>query len=431
MTVKATTWTMRAAAIVCAGTLLVGCTSEDPDTEGAAPDTNSSKSAESTVDVEALDTGDYPTEPAPPFGLATTEDILDVEGQRMAEFVTIPYEVDPELTFVDSSPNVIRSADALSVLIATGAGDVARENRFLSGYSTRAAKTEFIRTQPMHQINHTILRFQDPEGAEATARRLHDQMIAGTDDEPAQEKLTLEAHPETLASLSRYEDPDAGGHERFTAFTPHGDYVIATIVTAPEGETAWLAETASTAVELQKPLIERFPATPTRARNNGEAPDMPQVDQGRIQIYAIPEDEENNPNGDDRAGYGPRGMGHRSGDPRLVEVLTETGPEHNAVGDSTVYRASDEAGAEKIYQTVVNSLLSRGAVEEPSPEGLPVAKCYSVATQYGVEDHCFLREGRYVASVGALTALGEDNKPSVLQRTSAQYLILQHADQNA
>ena len=58
---------------------------------------DSDPAASAAIDVKSLDTGKYPTEPRKPFGKPTVENVLQYEGQRMAQFIVVPFEVDPDL----------------------------------------------------------------------------------------------------------------------------------------------------------------------------------------------------------------------------------------------------------------------------------------------------------------------------------------------
>jgi hypothetical protein len=93
---------------------------------------------------------------------------------------------------------------------------------------------------------------------------------------------------------------------------------------------------------------------------------------------------------------------------------------------TTVYRSSDDSGAQKILTEFRNDLTSQGYAEAPTPQGLPDAVCVSKDTADGTQDYCMVVNGRYVGE-----ASGLDDKKDVDQQISAQYLILEQADQNA
>ena len=83
---------LAAAAAVTAGMLAACSTGGEP-----APESSTTGSAEPTVDLTALDPGAYPTDPRPPFGVAEDSQLVQVESQRMAQFIVAPFEVDPDL----------------------------------------------------------------------------------------------------------------------------------------------------------------------------------------------------------------------------------------------------------------------------------------------------------------------------------------------
>ncbi|MBC2637835.1 MULTISPECIES: hypothetical protein [unclassified Rhodococcus (in: high G+C Gram-positive bacteria)] len=73
----------------------------------------------------------------------------------------------------------------------------------------------------------------------------------------------------------------------------------------------------------------------------------------------------------------------------------------------------------------VDDLTAPGGAAAPVPAGLPGAKCLAKDTTSGEENYCYVVNGRYMGEAGGL------DKKDVDQQISAQYLILEHADQNA
>lgn len=423
MTRTAPTWLPRAAAVLCAGVLLTGCASGgDGETkvgsggDGAAP----------TVDAAALDTGSYPTSPAAEFGTATPENIIEVDGQRLAEFTVAPFEIDPELVSGKMPTMVMRSGKNLGVVIGTEAGESAYNHKMLYGYvSTAATNTPNI-TDPSRSVVNAVLRFGNPEDAAATAREIQTQLTTVDDGAGVATAETVDVLPNTLVS-TREMDSSAGRTVSVNALTPHGDYLLYSWAQAPVDQKDWTAKAVAKAVSLQSPLIDGFPATPTKEQNGGTSPELPLVDQDKILIYAIPEEDAQSKLGDDMAVYGPRGMSHRSTNPPLTQrVLTETGADHNAVAKTTVYRAKDDAGARTIVDEFAGDLAAQGFAAAPSPQGLPGATCVTKDTVRGTEIYCMVVNGRYVGE-----AAGLDDKLDVDRQISAQYLILEQADQNA
>lgn len=66
-----------------------------------------------------------------------------------------------------------------------------------------------------------------------------------------------------------------------------------------------------------------------------------------------------------------------------------------------------------------------GASDAEPPKGLPNAKCLKEPISSGIVHSCFVRVGRYVGVAQQL-----DDRESVDQAISAQYIILQKADQD-
>lgn len=411
----------QAAAVLCAGLLLAGCGSASSE-----PKAGSGGDAAPAVDAAALDTGSYPTSPAAEFGKATPENIVEVEGQRLAEFTVAPFEIDPELTAGKMPTMVMRSGKNLGVVVGSAAGDIAANRNMLYGYVSTAATNTPNVTDPSRSVVNAVLRFGSPDDAAAAAREIHTQLTTVDDGTGTETAEKVDVLPNTLVSTQEGTS-NAGATTSVNALTPHGDYLLYSWAQAPAGQKDWTAKAIAKAVSLQGPLIDKFPAQPTKAQNGGVSAEFPMVDQDRILIYAIPEADAQAKLGDDMAAYGPRGMAHRSTNPPLTHrVLTETGSEHNAVAKTTVYRAADDAGARTIADEFAGDLAAQGFSEAPSPQGLPDAKCVTKDTVRGTEIYCMVVNGRYVGE-----AAGLDDKKDVDRQIAAQYLILEQADQNA
>ncbi|TQF75195.1 hypothetical protein FK531_00350 [Rhodococcus spelaei] len=409
--------------MLCAGVLLAGCSDTADDQPTAKSGGDASAAA---VDPAALDTGSYPTSPAPEFGRATDATIVEVEGQRLAEFTIVPFEIDAQLTSPGTPGKVLRSGKEFRS-ISSEAADILANDKMLYGYQTNASTPTATNTDPSKSVLHAVLRFNNAQDAAKAAREIHTQLTTVDTGAGVKTPETIDILPNTLVSTSesRYL---AGPEVSVNAFTPHGDYLIYTWAKAPAAEKDWTAKTVAKALDLQAPLIDKFPAQPTKEQNGGKTAERPMMDQGKVLIYAIPEQDAMEAQfGDDMAAYGPRGMAHRSINPPLTyRVLTETGSQHNAVAKTVVYRAKDDAGAQRIFDEWINDLKSQGFADAPSPQGLSNATCVTQDTVQGTADYCLVVKGRYVGEAHAL-----DNKKDADQQISAQYLILEKANQNA
>ncbi|MDY6809718.1 MAG: hypothetical protein SW127_11965 [Actinomycetota bacterium] len=380
--------------------------------------------AEPSVDLAALDTGAYPTAPRPEFGKATTDNILQVEGQRMAQFIVVPFEIDADLTKSGLPTMVITGKSNLKLVFSPEVADVPANEKMLGGYvSTAATPDESLRAGQRRGLNNMVVRYLTAADATAAAQ----QMAAAAATNAGSRPTALPGQPDTLVVRGT-----SGGNRQIMAFTAHQTYVLYQWYETTPAQQDRLEPTIRKALQLQTPLIDQFPATPTKAEAAARGitgSSAPQVDQDHVLIYALPySDEElkdakaNVPGGSVRAVYGPRGMAHTSSDPVTdFNVLTETGSTANAVERSTVYRAETAHGSQKILDAFVASNRNQGWSDVDSPPGLPVATCQSKTQYYW----CIVRDGRYVASVSS------SSEQDAYQQISAQYVILTKADQQA
>ncbi|ELB91986.1 hypothetical protein Rwratislav_16437 [Rhodococcus wratislaviensis IFP 2016] len=304
------------AAVLATAVLLAGCSNADTTAEPTGK-SGGDQIATASVDTAALDTGSYPTSPAPEFGRATQETILDVDGQRLAEFTVVPFEIDPELTSVKMPTMVMRSGKNLGVVLSDAAGDIAHTHQMLYGYVSTAATPTTKTTDPSRSVVQAVMRFNNPEDAAATAREIHQNLLTVDDGTGLETAENIDILPNTLVSTGQT-NFDAGPEVSVNAFTPHGDYLLYTWAKAPAADKDWTAKAVAKSLQLQEPLIDQFPATPTRAQNGGQSAQLPMIDQDKVLIYALPEEDAQAQLGDDMAAYGPRGMAHRSTNPPLT-----------------------------------------------------------------------------------------------------------------
>lgn len=410
---------LAAAAAVTAGMLAACSTGGEP-----APESSTTGSAEPTVDLTALDPGAYPTEPRPPFGVADDSQLVQVESQRMAQFIVVPFEVDPDLTAPDKSNAPITSRRNLVPHINADAATIPANDALLGGFSSlfTTAPTERDNPRGLHNI---VLRYETAADARAAAQQLA-QVSARQQNSPVNSLPGVEGAYalETTRNDKSY----------FTTYTPHGVYVIYEFASSLAVHSDQLEPMARKAIALQSALIDRFPRTPTAAENaargNGGGFQPPKMDENSILIYALPYTDTEMENGitgrpqqSMRAVYGPRGLSHFSTDPASTfNDLRAAGSTANALERSIVHRADTE---EQAATLVVTSDADDQKIDPPP--GLPTANCSAESSADGRYTiyHCMVQVGRYVGHVQS------PNKTDVYQQAAAQYLILTKADQNA
>ncbi|MGW4482135.1 DUF7373 family lipoprotein [Rhodococcus triatomae] len=409
------TMTTTAAAVVAGSLLLTACGGGDEPTAGSGGDSPASTTA-AAVDPATLDTGDFPTSPQKEFPQATEKNITMVEGQRLAEYTVLPLEIDPELTESSAgySPILSGGADGLTFFLDNFTTDLPPEaDTYLYGYRAGAQKPGST-AEPQKELSVTPIRLPDHQSAVAFAQALHAYSInpevptAGTEGR-------IDVMPNSLAS--RYTD---GESTSLTTWTVHGDWVIHTWASAPAAQESWTAQTAARALQEQEPLLDKFPAS-----NMSDPGSWPIIDQDKVLIYTLPF--KSGGGGTQMGIYGPRGMSMTSTNPPLTfDVLTEAGADHNAVAGSIVYRAADADGAAQIQERFLADLSSHnGYTDVTVPAGLEntATQCQTNPLEGGT--YCMTQVGRYTAEASAMDAT------EASQRISAQYLILQQADQEA
>ena len=395
-----------AAAAIAAALVLTGCGGGT--TTGQAVKSGGDTE---TVDPASLDTGTFPTTPRPPFTTVGDEFLgRSVEGQRMAEFVVLPPEVDPTLTESASmSTYVIKDGKSLGILLPGPTPQVAADNGMLVGFSTARSTPGKANDS---SLVHAVLRFPDAAAATKAANAMH-QSVLGYDfgnGLPAVGKVN--ALPEALASTS-----ESGGVFSANAFTPHNEYVIYTWASAPAAQKNWTADVIAKAYELQAPMIEKFPATDPANYANLE------IDVDGVLRYTLPT--EGSQSTSSLAVYGSRGAAHSSTNALAnLENFTRTGTTHQAVDATNVYLSDTEEGSQQLRDAFLAEMKTENDMaEDAAPPNVPGAACLSAKTYSGTEYYCLVQFGKRLGELGGL-----DNLPELHQMAAAQYLILQAAE---
>ena len=214
-----------------------------------------------TVDIALLDVGNYPTKPSAPLGTAGTPEIgAIVEGQRMANYVTGPWEVDPGLTgsYADSAL-VLKNANALNFVLPEALAAIAPRHNFVTGFSTARDGSGKV-------LRNAVLRFPDPPAAAAAATELGKAAATEAVSNPPVQPAPIPGHPE------------AAGFSHTTAqatvvraFTARGPYVF--VQTAEASDVSVAAGLIAGTLDQQGPLIDQF--TPTDPGQAGRPADRP------------------------------------------------------------------------------------------------------------------------------------------------------------
>jgi len=382
------------AAATAAVSLLAGCTTV---TNGEATKDPSFKPGDAIVSL--LNPGNYPTAPKPGPALkpgAETGRIID--GERMADFVVGPWEVDPQLLDVDStSTGLLLDAKVLSSV----ADDIAKKHQFIYGFGS--ARGAGIHADHPRGLQNLVLRFPDPDAAAAAAAEFYAQDPM-TRDPSAQLNVPIPGHPETRA----YQFTMANKSFATVALSAHGPFVLTQYADAQESPGVSL-QLATKALELQAARIDGFrPTDPSHFADMQFDPDgllrrtmptkQPILNQGL---------------------WGPRGYIHFEDDPIASSaILTDAGVDVVSIRGTHVFQARDDAAATRL----ATKFTEPSAGTEPGPHvpGLPSARCVAASNDriQAKVNTCYAAVGRWAFEAFSVQPF------DATQKMAAQYLLL-------
>ncbi|NLE78998.1 MAG: hypothetical protein GX610_05350 [Rhodococcus sp.] len=388
-----------AAAAAAAGLLLTGCGSNDEQATGG--------DAAASTQESNLDTGTFPTTPQPEFGSANPEKAGWIESQRMAEFLTMPFEVDPELV-KPFAGRPYEDADSASSEVSDG-GAAAIEDSFVAGF--RAAGGSYDETNT-RELTTAVIRLKDAAAVEAALPKIKAGLIEGTIEPGVEDPIDILPNTTVVSSVYKSEDkPEAS--VTVQGVTPHNNYLLFASAWTVESDKAWTATAIAEFVEQQVPLIDKFPATPAE-----EIPDIT-MDQDKVLIYTVPHEDGPLDMPGDQAVLGPRGAAITAANfRRSYQRLLDSNVTHMAISNTTVYKTGSEEDAKNLIDGFVeDNLKVEGTVEAEPPAGLETARCIT-PPEYVTT--CWVANGPYVGEVSM--SVPEDD-----QKLAAQYVILGHA----
>lgn len=363
------------------------------------------------VDLELLSTGNYPTAPLRPYGLADTDqDGRYLEGARLAANTVVPSDVDPTLVDVGLlSAGTVVDADRLELFVGEELGETAESHGFeLAFASRRSAQADDGSVGPLHLTN-VVLVFADDGAARAAAADLaaaHTRQLQP--DSPTTPRV-LPGRPQTAAFS--YDTFDGVA---MAAYTPHERYVLYQWAEAPTVERA--AQLVSDTLAQQEPLIDEF--VPTDPADYADLP----IDPSGLLARTIPVPAAARELNDNFV-YSPAGAMHFQADPnRSRELFDEFGVLRMASGKTVVYETSSEDGGERMLAALSEgpseTVASAGIIGMPNVEcsrlDFPIGDDGEVGSQY----YCSGSAGRYLFS-----AKGPQEQ-DVHQQMAAQYLML-------
>ncbi|WP_151197709.1 MULTISPECIES: hypothetical protein [Mycobacterium ulcerans group] len=364
------------------------------------------------MDVAQLDTGNYPTSPAPPLGVAG--DAVKggwAEARRIATAVVGPWETDPTLVhYAQFDSGVVKGPGAVDFRLGSPIGDALKGHNVIAGFSS-ARKTD---TNPYKGLVNVVLELPNADEAVETVRAMADNSAALTFPFSAEpfptEPFSIPRHPDTSAVTFHHDvpAPEPVGGERFSvvAFTAHGPFVLAQWADAAESADK-SAQLIATALELQEPRIDTFTPTPP-----DRISDLPLDPSGLLSRVLPPEEE--NKTVDDGV-YDHLGIVHFGGDPVRRQAMFKSAGLQQAAYTVTadVYEAGDAESAQRIVAELAAEAIDDGLVAATGVQGMPKARCLEGDLAYW----CVAAADRYAYTV-------QGHEGAVHQMVAAQYRIL-------
>lgn len=360
-----------------------------------------------TVDVSLLDTGNYPTRPAPPLGAAgTPEKGRLVEGARMAEYVVGPWEVDAALTDGVRPTSVLPDPAVLRQLLPKKLAAAANKHNFVTAFSS-ARRT----TPDGNSLVNAVLRFPDPQSAAAAATELGDLSLQPDDDLPPAQPVAVPNHPDTRASTFEFTPSGSTPQTSVSAYTAHGPFVLHQYADSRDG-VGPAADRVAKTLDQQIPAIDKFAPTAV-----SELAGLP-VDEGGLLARTIPQTGDQIPVGTNLV-YGPDATLHFQTSPQTsAQLFTDLGMDLWARGKAFVYQVRDSASAKRLLDQFVRESEDSGHKPDASVPNLPESHCMRVEDPSGSGYVCYAVADRYVIE-GSSAQLTD-----VHQQTAAQYAML-------
>lgn len=398
---------MAAAAVVVAAST-GGCTTSQGGTA-----TTSTPAAAAAVDASKLDAGNYPTKPRSPLGTAGTPErgsLLD--AQRLANFVTGPWEVDPALVtpvpfgIGPGSLALSGGPKMLSMFFLPEQFAAMNVDGYVNGFAT-ARKLDKERI-----LRNAVLRFTDAAAASAAATSMAQAMLAHPDPLPPpipSNVIAIPGHPEAQAVAHPFTETETNKTWYLVdSFTAHGPYVL--MVRAQQGGPPEpSAELIAKTLDLQGPAIDKY--TPTDPAQFATVPKDP----SGLLARALPVPKGGStPNSNmtvDAHGL----LNFDAAPTTSAKTFTDAGVDVGVYGGDWVYQAKDAAGATALVNANVTQMQAAGPVTETVPN-LPGSHCQVAADHRSAT--CWASADRYAFEVDANTL------KAAQQQTAAQYLLL-------
>lgn len=407
---RRTSSTLFAVGLAAAIAVTTGC--------GSEPDAGGSPGSQS-VDLSKLDVGNLQTEPKV-FGKPKNLDMAHaVEATRLGNHIPLPMEIEPEATFappaMSGAIRIFADFDSSAITSRMNA-DPKKLNESAKGFMSGFVTTARSNQEPSlsYELDNVVMLFNTDEDARVAADILATEEAATDPDvRPAAvgdgfgslTNVRAQVSPKWPGQIKSWKSVG-----KFVIFTYIYDSVMGTLKTSDEAK---LISRVQNSINKIAPALQRY--TPT-------APDKVMdldVDMDGMLGRAMPtvtadENQRGIPGVYDRHG----GLQLLGNTDKMAILFEETGVDRVSWSGNFVFRARDDAAAEKISDYYGDP--SKFLRTAPSPSNLPMAQCleYVGPEMFATKYYCSVSYGRYATQVAA-TQLTD-----VHQRISAQYTIL-------
>lgn len=377
--------------------------------------------------VALMDTGVYPTTSAPPFGTVGDNVLMQkvIEAERLADFVTGPWQVDSVLTDRGSwletmvtGPQATSDMLRDNLVLTDPLPAIADAHGFITGFSSQRFTGDTKRG-----LRTVVLMFPDAAAASAAAKEMAEKNVVALGAGPGQ-KVAIDDIPEAMATSYEYAQRD-----EIHSFTPHGRFVLMQLgYITKDDPTGWTLHTiVKSTLDLQRKRIDQFVPTAPDA-----LPELPFDPSGRLLAQTLWAAD------DGRQPY-ISGVWNREGWLHFEDNPTEAAAvfRASAVGPvgqrlATVYQTPTADDATRMFGEMASEIAALRDVElGDAVPGLPVAQCFSRPRTDGVgsdateslvrvawTNKCIAHADQFVFTTYSMNAI------DAMQQISAQYRIL-------
>lgn len=354
------------------------------------------------VTLALLDPGGYPTTAVPLGFPADQNTAIVLEGQRMADAVVLPSEVDSALRQPRVfNTGVVENAQALRVDIGLTRANILAAHEFTAGFST-SRDTEGGAVADSSLVN-LVMSFTDQDAASAAVAAL----AATTRN---QKPTPIPRHPDAAASSF-----DMAHGVIVESFTPRRNYLLYQWARTSRPIQA-AAELVAKTLDLQMPRMDGFaPSGPSRRAGLS-------ADPTGLLTHTLPVPSRIvSPN---IGVYSQRAALHFQADPvDSAAAFTAAGVEAMSLRGAMVFESRDAAAAANLADQLSARDVAAGATRIQGVAGLPKASCVDggVDTRRAQPRfHCFASAGGYAYETSS------DEQEDARKQAAAQYLILRN-----